>query len=424
MIDPITDPRAQQLLSAEPGEVLALAQHFSQIATQADNLLWGLTNVGDAPGWSGSASDAYRANINDVPTELNRIYYAHMDVADAFNTYGNQLGFIQDQFDGVARGLQRARGRGHAWRHAHDEIEALERRGWQLLEEFDEIRSAARRAVVGGLHPKTRPIGSLPQPAQNQPGTGQQQPVKVTPAYVTAAGAPAAAAPAAAGSAAAAGTGSSGTPTKHSKAKPTLKRTKAKHKKVTAPTKHKTTRATPKTKTTHRGSGSGTYTIAPGHTIVTISHGASGISIVTIGGGLGAAKGGSGCGVTTVGPGGTTFKPVACGPGSPPEKPAPKPTEGERGSGSAVQVIGPSGSVTQTIGSGSGSGTQTIGGASGSATQTIGGHGSTTHPTGGHGSTTETIGGSGSVTQTIGAAPKPAAKTKTNSGSEHVTIGD
>lgn len=108
MGDPLTDPRAQQLLSAQTGEISALAGSFHRVASQAQTSAAALRGAhGDAT-WTGTAADAFRAQVGKLPGDLDKVQQSYGEVATALDSYGGQLEPIQTQFRSLATQLQDA----------------------------------------------------------------------------------------------------------------------------------------------------------------------------------------------------------------------------------------------------------------------------------------------------------------------------
>lgn len=188
MADPLSDPRAQGLLSADPGEISLLAGSFHRVANQAHTAAAGLRGAENDAHWTGQAADAFRAKLGKLPGDLDNVQSSYGEVAGALDTYGAHLEPIQTKFQSLATqlgdarsslanaqgqaataqsNLSKATAAPHATSHttavvnAHSALNAantrvgnlqqqvsgLESRGFQLLDEFDTIRTAAINKV-------------------------------------------------------------------------------------------------------------------------------------------------------------------------------------------------------------------------------------------------------------------------------------
>jgi hypothetical protein len=188
MSDLMSYPGAAGLVAADPGEVGLLASLFGTVAAQATQSRGGLLGAqGDAT-WTGAAADAFRTKVGKLPGDLSNVARSYGDVAQSLNAYESELGPLQTQFmsvlsqiDGLQGSLTSAQGQlsnaqssltsatnaaeakptSSAVVQAHGavtaasgavgrlqgEIAGLERRGQQLLDEFNTTRSRAITAV-------------------------------------------------------------------------------------------------------------------------------------------------------------------------------------------------------------------------------------------------------------------------------------
>src|SRR6202042_3416751 len=187
MGDPLSDPRAQGLLSADLGEISALAGLFHRVSSQSETAAAGLHGA-NAATWTGAAADAFRSQLGKLPGDLGNIQSSYAGVAGALDTYGAHLEPIRTQFISLVTQLTDARSSlttaqgqvttaksnlstatsaphatsstpavidahtalqgavGTAGRLA-DEVSGLETRGYCLLDEVDAIRGPARGRV-------------------------------------------------------------------------------------------------------------------------------------------------------------------------------------------------------------------------------------------------------------------------------------
>jgi hypothetical protein len=196
--DPRNDPRAHDLLAADPSEVVTLATVFGTVAAQAEQLSGNV--VAGTPGgvWSGGAADAFRAALGKLPGELQKVIESYRQAAGALDRYEGELSSLQSQFRSIASQLATAEsqlaGAQGALQHAQQaydtasartllshptmplpstftaspsnpalqtavdaasgavgraqgEISQLSGQGYRLLDEFDGARGAARGSV-------------------------------------------------------------------------------------------------------------------------------------------------------------------------------------------------------------------------------------------------------------------------------------
>jgi hypothetical protein len=196
MGDPLSDPRAQKLLSADTGEIGTLAAAFHKVAGQAQTSATALRGAQNDATWTGQAADAFRTQLSKLPGDLDNVHQSYGEVAGALDTYESQLGPIQSQFRSLSIQLTDARGSlssaqgqlssaktdlstatsaPHATSstpavvNAHSalqaasgslgrlqgEVSGLESRGYHLLDEFDTIRGHAHSTVsnAAGIAP-------------------------------------------------------------------------------------------------------------------------------------------------------------------------------------------------------------------------------------------------------------------------------
>lgn len=196
MADPLSDPRAQHLLAADTGEIADLAGAFHRVAEQAQTASAGLRGAQDDATWTGAAADAFRAQVGQLPGDLDKVQHSYGEVATALDGYGGGLGPIQSQFRALAAQLQDAQSslgtaqgqqaqaksdlsNATAAPHAtsttpavlnahnalqsangavgqlQDQLSGLQSRGFRLLDEFDTIRGQARSTVssAAGIAP-------------------------------------------------------------------------------------------------------------------------------------------------------------------------------------------------------------------------------------------------------------------------------
>ena len=205
MIDPLSDPRAEDLLAAVPADVSTLASAFHTAAQEAAMTATGLLAARADGTWTGHAAESFRDSIGQVPSELEHIRRGYAAVATALSDYETTLALVQSEFVKVVGQLKdvdtqigtarttatTAQGGmtpGHPMsfndlrqaelaiaqaRHAldgyHSEAATLRSRAFTLLEEFDTARVLCRATVSAAQ--RTAPV---------QPQSGQGKRVAVT----------------------------------------------------------------------------------------------------------------------------------------------------------------------------------------------------------------------------------------------------
>jgi hypothetical protein len=196
MGDPLTDPRAHRLLSADTGEVAALAAAFRKVAGQAQTSAGALRGASGDATWTGPAATRFRSQVGKLPGDLDKVQHSYGEVAAGLDAYERELGPIQARFRSLVTSLGDARsnlsgaqGRlsaaktslstatsaphakartpavvnahtavqtaGGAVGHLQGQVSGLESRGYTLLDEFDTIRGHARSKVssAAGIAP-------------------------------------------------------------------------------------------------------------------------------------------------------------------------------------------------------------------------------------------------------------------------------
>src|ERR1700744_151165 len=109
MGDPLSDPRAHQLLSASPSEVASLAAQFRRGAQQAETAAAALRGAHGDGTWTGGAADAFRTQLGKLPGDLDKVQQSYGEVAQALDTYEGQLGPLQSRFRSLSTQLTDAR---------------------------------------------------------------------------------------------------------------------------------------------------------------------------------------------------------------------------------------------------------------------------------------------------------------------------
>lgn len=192
MIDPLSDPRAEDLLAAVPADVTTLASAFHTAAQEASMTATGLLAAREDGTWTGHAATSFRDSIGQVPGELEQIKRGYAAVATALSDYEVTLALVQSEFvrvvgqlsdlgtqignartaadtaqDGLTPGhpmslndlrqaeLAVAQAR-QALEGFHAEAHALRSRAFTLLEEFDTARALCRATVQAAQ--RTAPV--------------------------------------------------------------------------------------------------------------------------------------------------------------------------------------------------------------------------------------------------------------------------
>jgi len=182
-MDPLSDPRAEDLLAAVPADVSSLASAFHTAAQEASMTATGLLAAREDGTWTGHAADSFRDSIGRVPGELEQIKRGYSAVATALSDYEVTLALVQSEFvkvvgrlsdlgtqigtartaaDNAQTGMTPGRPMSFAQlrqaelavaqaRQAldgyHAEAHALRSRAFILLDEFDTSRALCRATV-------------------------------------------------------------------------------------------------------------------------------------------------------------------------------------------------------------------------------------------------------------------------------------
>src|ERR1700727_1714150 len=109
MGDPLSDPRARQLLNADPGEVASLASQFRNVANQAERSAAALRGAHGDGTWTGSAADAFWTPLGKLPGALDKVHQSYPEVAQPLDAYEAELGPLQSQFRALSEQLPSAR---------------------------------------------------------------------------------------------------------------------------------------------------------------------------------------------------------------------------------------------------------------------------------------------------------------------------
>jgi cell wall-associated NlpC family hydrolase len=194
MIDPLADPRAEDLLAAVPADVSMLAGAFHTAAHEAGMTATGLRAAREDGTWTGHAADSFRQSIGHVPAELERVRTGYQAVATALSDYETTLALVQSEFVRVVGSLSDVRAQigtaettattaqsgmtpGHPLTYSdllaaeltiarakhtlegyHTQARALEARALTLLDDFDTARKLCRATVAAAQ--RTAPVSA------------------------------------------------------------------------------------------------------------------------------------------------------------------------------------------------------------------------------------------------------------------------
>jgi hypothetical protein len=192
--DPRDDPRAHDLLSADPGVVSSLVGKLQTVAMQAQSTADGLHGAAGDATWTGSAATAFRQGLGKLPGDLGKVTSSYQEAGGALDTYEGELSSLQPAFQRVVSQLGSAdtqlanahtslsnaqsaltaaqskltaaavskplsplpsvpinsplisavSGASSSVGNAQGEIAALSARGFQILDEFESARNAAK----------------------------------------------------------------------------------------------------------------------------------------------------------------------------------------------------------------------------------------------------------------------------------------
>ncbi len=109
MADPLADPRARDLLAADPGEVSAVAYSLQVVALEAEGIAGGLRVAPGSAQWWGESADAFRNTIGHYPAELDAVHASYAEAASALNHYEGELAALQSAFRALQQQLEGAR---------------------------------------------------------------------------------------------------------------------------------------------------------------------------------------------------------------------------------------------------------------------------------------------------------------------------
>ncbi|HET8980124.1 MAG TPA: hypothetical protein VFN87_18370 [Solirubrobacteraceae bacterium] len=168
MVDPLSDPRAADLLDAVAEDVTALAAAFRAAADQSELTAAGLQAAQHDGTWAGSAADRFRTAIGRLPGRLARVRAGYAAVADALVAYEPELARLRWAFAHTAAELSAARSRAGdatadpvAGEQHQQEVIRLTRRAADLLDEFSAARRGCRDAIAAAQHGAViRPLGA------------------------------------------------------------------------------------------------------------------------------------------------------------------------------------------------------------------------------------------------------------------------
>jgi hypothetical protein len=187
MSDPLADPRATDLLGADPNDVASLAAVFRTAASESLQTETGLRAAQHDGVWTGASAEAFRRAIGRLPVELGKLHAGFQGVAEALSAYESGLSSIKPAFVRVIAELANVESRLRPAQAAaqaaavalrsiarspsatiasltHAELAAgradgvvaslqvdagrLMRRAFELLDEFSSAREACRQAIA------------------------------------------------------------------------------------------------------------------------------------------------------------------------------------------------------------------------------------------------------------------------------------
>ena len=109
MADPLADPRATDLLAADPLEVGAVAYTFQSVSLEAEAVAGGLRAAPRHAEWWGEAADAFRHTIGNYPAQLDKVHSSYGETATALKHYEGELASLQNSFRAVKQQVEGAR---------------------------------------------------------------------------------------------------------------------------------------------------------------------------------------------------------------------------------------------------------------------------------------------------------------------------
>lgn len=151
MTDPLSDPRARDLIAAVPGELGNLASGLAQAAGDSALTAHGLSAVQQDPSWTGPAADAFRGSLARVPRQLGRIQSRLAIVSTALAAYEDGLVEVRAAFVRTVARLADAEARASSPLPAggwEGEVERLRALAARLLDEFDALRADCRGRIA------------------------------------------------------------------------------------------------------------------------------------------------------------------------------------------------------------------------------------------------------------------------------------
>lgn len=109
MADPLSDPRARELLAADPGEVGAAAYTLRVVALEAQGVAGGLRAAPHSAHWWGESADAFRNTIGNYPAQLDTVHHSYGEAASALSGYEGELAPLQSAFRALEQQIESAR---------------------------------------------------------------------------------------------------------------------------------------------------------------------------------------------------------------------------------------------------------------------------------------------------------------------------
>jgi hypothetical protein len=106
--DPLSDPRASDLLGASCEEILGVQHMFATVATQANDAVGVMDRIAGTPTWCGKAADAARSSMAKLSPQLKTIGEGYTQAAKALGDYYDTVSSVQPQFKTLKTQLESA----------------------------------------------------------------------------------------------------------------------------------------------------------------------------------------------------------------------------------------------------------------------------------------------------------------------------
>jgi hypothetical protein len=109
MADPLSDPRARDLLAADPFEVAGVAYTLRSVSLEAQAVAGGLRGAPSYAEWWGESAETFRNTIGNYPAQVDKVHSSYGEAASALNHYEGELASLQSSFRTVQQQLESAR---------------------------------------------------------------------------------------------------------------------------------------------------------------------------------------------------------------------------------------------------------------------------------------------------------------------------